>query len=76
MSKLNPPSDPIEVFGEAYELLLEKVLELLHINDTNEKELKNVVENASKTIPQVQQLNDSERQKLHQAVHEKIQTDK
>ncbi len=76
MSKLTPPSDPLEVFGEAYELLLEKVLKLLHVNNANEQELKNVVEKASETIPQLQQMSEDERQKLHAAVHKKVQTDK
>ena len=76
MSKLTPPSDPIEVFGEAYELLLEKVLELLHIDETNENKIKKVVEKAGASISQVQQLDESVRQKLHEAVHQKIQEDK
>ena len=30
MSKMNPPHDPVEALGEAYELLLEKTLAEAH----------------------------------------------
>ncbi len=72
MSKLAPPSDPIEVFGEAYELLLEKVLELLHVKEGNGEDIKQTIEKAGEAIPQVQQLAGEEKQKLHEAVHQKI----
>lgn len=69
MSKLPTPSDPIEVLGEAYELLLEKVLNILHVHDATKKDLQQTVDKAGETIPQVQHLDEAQRQKIQVAVH-------
>ena len=72
MNKIPTPSDPIEVLGEAYELLLEKVLSVLHVHDADETELHKIVHKASQEIPQLQKMDDEERNKIQTAVHKNI----
>lgn len=72
MNKPPTPSDPIEVLGEAYELLLEKVLSVLHVHDADEAELHKIVHKSSKEIPQLQQMDDEQRNKIQTAVHKNI----
>lgn len=76
MNKIPTPSDPIEVLGEAYELLLEKVLSVLHVHDADETELHNIVHKASEEIPQLQEMDNEARNKIQTAVHKNISSKK
>jgi len=72
MNKIPTPSDPVEVLGKAYKLLLEKVLSVLHVHDADEAELHNIVHKVSEEIPQLQEMDDEVCNKIQTAVHKNI----
>ncbi len=60
--------DPIQALGEAYELLLEKTLDELHIKDTRQKNIEDTIHQATKNTPKLQNLDQSHLKQIQQAV--------
>ncbi len=61
--------DPIQALGEAYELLLEKTLDELHIDDRRKKNIEDTIHKVSKDIPQLKNLDDTLLRQVQDAVH-------
>lgn len=66
--------DPIQALGEAYELLLEKTLDELHINtarqqNTIRKNIEDTIHKATKSTPKLQNLDDTLLRQIQDAVH-------
>lgn len=78
MSKIPPPTDPIEVLGEAYELLLEKLLDEFHVRDPHHRdkagEVDELIEQASHKTPVLQDLNKAAQEHVRQAVERDLQS--
>lgn len=71
MSNIPPPTDPVEALGEAYELLLEKVLDDLHIADPHhavETDLMARIQAAREAIPALAGLEEAHREAVEKAV--------
>lgn len=72
MTKLPAPSDPIEVLGEAYELLLEKILDEFHVRDPHHEdkagEVEELIEQASHATPGVRALKEDSREHVKHAL--------
>ena len=65
MAKLPPPRDPIEVLGEAYELLLEKAIEeSRNIKQKTGPALHNIIEQASERLSTLGELSEEEARKV------------
>ncbi|VAW95101.1 hypothetical protein MNBD_GAMMA23-453 [hydrothermal vent metagenome] len=66
--------DPIQALGEAYELLLEKTLDELHIKDARQqnilkKDIQDTINKAAQNTPQLQSLDDTLLKQIQEAVH-------
>ncbi len=61
--------DPIQALGEAYELLLEKTLDELHIKDARQKNIEETIHQATKNTPKLQNLDESLLKQIQEAVH-------
>ena len=78
MSKIPPPSDPVEALGEAYELLLEKLLDEFHVCDPHHREkageVDALIEQASRQTPGLRELDQPEQEQVKQAVRRDLQS--
>ena len=65
MNGLPPPRDPLEVIGEAYELLLEKSLDERHkIKEKGSLALHHFIDEAQNDLSIVEELGKEETEKL------------
>ena len=65
MSKLPPPRDPLEVLGEAYELLLEKALEEAKLlKDKSGPALHKIIDASSEKLSELGELTEIEADKV------------
>lgn len=65
MSKLPPPRDPLEVMGEAYELLLEKALEEARsLKQKSGPALHKIIDTSSEKLGELGELTEIEAQKV------------
>ncbi len=70
---MSKSADPIEALGEAYELLLEKTLDELHIHDAHQQnipkqDIKATIHKVTKNTPQLQNLDKTLLQQVQDAV--------
>ncbi len=60
--------DPIQALGEAYELLLEKTLDELHIHDARQQNIEDTFHKATQSSPQLQNFDDTLLKKIQDTV--------
>ncbi len=78
MTRVPPPTDPVEALGEAYELLLEQILDRFRVRDPHHRpeagEVDELLDEASRTMPQIATLDRPSRERLREAILEALRT--
>lgn len=76
MTKLSPPTDPVEALGETYELVLERILDRLRIRDPHHRaeagEVDALLEELSREFPRLAGLDDQARKRLRETLQREL----